>query len=94
MSESSNTDGLFAYPPEEGWMGNPLKSIECAIAFDVADWSIDHRRAWIYGIVFGWGEALDTICKRYEWDEKDKKRLMHLHEKWEKTKAWLDEEGG
>lgn len=67
---------------------NPLKYIECIIAFDVRDWSEDKRLAAIYAIVFGWGDEEDTydswsyVKERFGWSDEGVERLKKFHEKW------------
>jgi hypothetical protein len=83
MSNPYNTDGLYTFPASNVEIHNCLESIECAIAFDVRDWSSDRRSAWIYGIVFGWDEeSFDELSKQYGWDNADKIRLADLHRQW------------
>ena len=99
MSSQFNTDGMFTIPDSNQPITmNALESIECAIAFDVRDWSDDRRSAWIYGIVFGWGtddefEAIEDICKKFGWDEDDVKRMKVFHEQWKWTKRLIEENG-
>ena len=94
MSNGFNTDGLFTYPASEGFVENPITSIECAIAFDVADWSeLGRRAAWVYHIVFGVDddeEYITFLNKKFHWDGDDIARLRRLHEKWEKLKNESD----
>ena len=74
---------------------NPLKYIECVIAFDVRDWSEDKRLAVIYAIVFGWGkedgiyDCWPEVQKRFGWSDEGVKRLKKFHEKWQR---WSEEE--
>lgn len=87
MSNAYNTDGLFTFPASNAEIQNCLESIECTIAFDVRDWSEDRRSAWIYGIVFGWGEeSFNELSKKFRWDNEDKIRLSKLHQQWLKLK--------
>ena len=90
MSRQFNTDGLMVFPSDNGdpITLNALESIECAIAFDVRDWSEDRRSAWIYGIVFGWDyeDSWDKDAKKFGWDEEDRKRANMMHEQWIKAK--------
>ena len=95
MSSGFNTDGLFTIPEEEGFIIDPLESIECTIAFDVRSWSDDRRSFWIHCIIFGIDnyfkypenkEYFDNLVKEYHWDDKDIERLRLLHEKWLKLK--------
>ena len=86
MSRQFNTDGLMVFPPDNGEpiTLNAFESIECAIAFDVRDWSEDRRSAWIYAIVFGWDyeDSWDEVAKKFGWDEEDRKRANMMHEQW------------
>ena len=90
MSKQFNTDGLMVFPPDNGEpiTLNAFESIECAIAFDVRDWSEDRRSAWIYAIVFGWDyeDSWDELAKKFGWDEEDRKRANVMHEQWIKAK--------
>ena len=89
MSSGFNTDGLFTFPQSESPINNCLDSIKCAIAFDVRDWSEDRRSAWIYGIVFGWGSAIDEIKQKFNWDANDIERLRIFHEEWNKLELHI-----
>ena len=95
MSNGFNTDGLYSVPEVEGFIIDPLDSIESAIAFDVKDWSTDRRSFWIDCIVFGIDryeedpeskEVFNKLVEEYHWDDKDIERLRLLHEKWLKLK--------
>ena len=96
MSSQFNTDGMFTIPnSNQPITMNALESIECAIAFDVRDWSEDRRSAWIYGIIFGWGDgdefdATKEICKKFGWDKDDIKRIRIFHEQWEWAKRLIE----
>jgi len=91
MSKQFNTDGLMVFLPDNGEpiTLNAFESIECAIAFDVRDWSEDRRSAWIYAIVFGWDyeDSWDEVAKKFGWDEEDRKRANAMHEQWIKAKG-------
>ena len=95
MSRQFNTDGLMVFPPDNGEpiTMNAFESIECAIAFDVRDWSEDRRSAWIYAIVYGWGyeDSWDEVSKKFGWDEEDRKRANVLHEQWIKAKEMKEQ---
>lgn len=90
MSNPYNTDGMLIFPPSDSGplTMNAFESIECAIAFDVRDWSADRRSAWIYAIVFGWDyeDAWDVVAEKFGWDDEDWERAMKMHEQWEKAK--------
>lgn len=92
MSRRYNTDGMLTYPYDgTGPKLNALESIECAIAFDVRDWGADRRSAWIYAIVFGWGDEWDEMREAFGWDDEDIKRAKMYHEQWEALKKALKE---
>ena len=95
MSSGFNTDGLYSVPEVDGFIIDPLESIECAIAFDVRSWSEDRRSFWVYCIIFGidsyeeypeYKEEFNKLAKEYHWDDKDISRLRLLHEKWLRLK--------
>lgn len=95
MSDSFNTDGIFTNQQINGPITtNALESIECAIAFDVRDWSEDRRSQWIYFIVFGIdNESWKDSAKRFGWDDDDRKRVESMHEQWMMAKKFLEEQG-
>lgn len=93
MSRRYNTDGMLVYPYDgTGPKLNALESIECSIAFDVHDWAASRRTAWIYAIVFGWGDEWDEMREAFGWDEEDIARAKMYHEQWEMLKKKLREE--
>ena len=79
MDNSYNTDGIYCMPVINT---NCLESIKMAIAFDVRDWTADRRSAWIYGIVFGWSEALEEVKTKFRWTNEDVERLNRYHNEW------------
>lgn len=95
MSDQYNTDGMMVFPPmgQGPITDNAFESIECAIAFDVRDWSEDRRSAWIYAIVFGWDydDAWDCVAKKFGWNDEDRKRAAAFHEQWEKAKEMVQQ---
>lgn len=95
MSRQFNTDGLMVFPQDNGEpiTLNAFESIECAIAFDVRDWSEDRRSAWIYAVVFGCDDedAWDKDAKKFGWDEEDRKRANAMHEQWIKAKEMKEQ---
>jgi hypothetical protein len=59
---------------------NPLQSLKNVIACDPRDWANSGRRdAWTYGIVCGWGDAINEVATRYKWTEEDIIRLITQH---------------
>lgn len=57
----------------------PLVSLEASLNFDARDWSLNKRDAWIYGIIAGWDDALDSVAKDHGWNEETVERLKELH---------------
>lgn len=91
MSDGFNTDGIYTFPQSKSPTTNCLKSIECAIAFDVRDWSEDRRSAWIYGIVFGWDYGSENeIRNKFHWDDEDIAKLKQYHAEWERMKSVIE----
>ena len=95
MSRQFNTDGLMVSPSDNGEpiTLNAFESIECAIAFDVRDWSEDRRSAWIYSIIFGRDDedSWNKVAKEFGWDEEDRKRANMMHEQWIKAKEKMEQ---
>lgn len=69
---------------------NPLESLASSMAFAPHDFSAHHRLAWIYGIVFGWGELTPELAKQHGWTTPDVARLERLHARFKQLQA----EGG
>ena len=88
MSDGFKTDGMYGMPVTDT---NCLASIEMAIAFDVRDWSQDRRSAWIYGIVFGWDEAMERLKARFMWSDADIARMEKYHSEWKDLKKKIQE---
>ena len=55
-----------------------LVSMAHCMAVHSRDWGLDHRDAWLYGIVCGWGDALQGVAERHSWDEATVERLQRL----------------
>jgi hypothetical protein len=45
------------------------------MAFAPNDWGADRSGAWLYGILLGWGDALDDIAADYGWSAASVERL-------------------
>jgi hypothetical protein len=58
---------------------DPFTSIGNILAFDSRDWSSNRGDAWLWGIVFGWGESYDEVARRHGWDAASVRRLRLLH---------------
>lgn len=67
--------------PEE----NPLESLKSTLAFAVDDWGDSRAKAWVYGIVLGWGsddddpDAHAELAAKFGWDDAAVARLRRLH---------------
>ena len=57
---------------------NPLEVIECIIAFDSKDYSLNYRDRMLYAIVFGWDDESYT---KFGWDEKTIDAYKELHKR-------------
>ena len=57
---------------------NCLKSIRSCLSCTPKDMSRNHRDAWVFGIVFGWGSALEEVAEMHEWDAETVDKLKHL----------------
>lgn len=76
---------------------NPFDSLESAIAFDVRDWSLDRRDAWIYAIVVGWESddpdddfnAMESVAAKHGWDEETVARLRRLRSRFQMAARML-----
>lgn len=66
---------VMASKPEE----NPYASVADAMNFSSRDWGLNHRDAWIYGIVVGWGDAINCVADRHGWADETVARLQRLH---------------
>lgn len=55
-------------------------SLRSTMTMAVKDWSVDRRDAWLYGVIVGWGDALDEVCARHEWPATERDRLRELNE--------------
>ena len=55
-----------------------FESIRNAMVTQPIDWSADHRNAWIYHIIIGWGSSLPSIAAKHRWSDDDVARLKRL----------------
>ncbi len=58
---------------------DPARSLRRTIVFDSRDWAHDIGDAWIYGIVIGWGDAINEVAAKHGWDLAQRTRLRLLH---------------
>lgn len=52
-----------------------LESLAAALVTSSKDLSLDHRDAWIYGILLGWGDSFESVAEKHRWDSKTRARL-------------------
>lgn len=58
---------------------DPFGSAAACMTSSPRDWSLDHRDAWLYGIIVGWDEdALLAVAKHHGWTDPDVERLRGL----------------
>ncbi|MGG4444532.1 hypothetical protein [Brevibacillus fortis] len=56
-----------------------LESLHTTLVFDPSDWAVSNRKAWIYGIVIGWGDVLESVAKAIGWTDETVERLKKYH---------------
>lgn len=57
-----------------------LDSVAGCVVSQPRDFALDHRDAWMYWILFGWGDAEDEILARHKWSDTEIARLRRLRE--------------
>ncbi len=63
---------------------NPFKSVHDTICFSSRDYSLDHRDAWLYGVIVGWDEAsIIELQAKHNWSADTVDRLKRLHSKYQ-----------
>lgn len=62
---------------------NPLEVLECIVAFDSKDYSVDKRDRMLYAIILGWD---DDSYKEFGWSKEDIKEYKLLRKRFEKLK--------
>ena len=60
--------------------GEAFVSLRGSIASQAKDFSLDHRDAWLYWILFGWDEGEDEILSKHGWKGDNLKRLRKYHD--------------
>ncbi len=55
-----------------------LDSLAGCIVSQPRDFSLDHKDAWLYWILLGWGDAEKEILKKHNWDKEAVLRLKRL----------------
>ncbi len=61
----------------------PFNSISNAMVTHPRDWSLDYRDAWIYAIIFGWGQEWEEVANKHNWRREEVDRLKRLHQKFQ-----------
>lgn len=56
-----------------------LWSLHNSMTTDARDWAADRKDAWHYGLIVGWGDALDSVGNRHRWAVSTRTRLAALH---------------
>ena len=56
-----------------------MASLHVAICLGSRDYSLNHRDAWIYGIVVGWDETLPEVAEKHGWSKETQDRLASMH---------------
>lgn len=60
------------------------ESLKATISLHSRDWSLNHRDAWLYGIICGWDEfSLRELKKLHGWDDETISRLIKLNKDFE-----------
>ena len=68
----------------EGWrvmddLSEAIDSMRATVARMSRDMASDHRDAWVYGILFGWGDAaLAELAKQHGWTFDEVAKLRRL----------------
>lgn len=63
-----------------------LESLHDTICLGSRDYSLNHRDAWIYGIVVGWDEALPEVAEKHRWSTETISRLESMHKIYKRLK--------
>jgi hypothetical protein len=78
--------------PYAGNQLDPLEALEDTLAFSADDWSASRAMAWVYGIVCGWdddietpeeGDAMGELAGKFGWSADTVERLRELHRRFE-----------
>lgn len=70
-----------AIPDEQPALAKALQSAGRCLAFHPRDWAVDHRDAWLWGIVCGWpSEAMDECAAKFGWSDSDVADLRAMRE--------------
>lgn len=60
---------------------DPFCSLRGVVVGHSRDWSTHRRDAWLYGIVIGWGDAIEDVQRSHGWADSEVKRLKQLRRK-------------
>lgn len=61
-------------------LAEALDSLRASMVTQPQAFALDHRSAWQYGIVVGWGDSLDAVAARHQWDAATVARLRRLRD--------------
>lgn len=64
---------------------HPLKSLKTTVAFAADDWGQTRGKAWLYGIICGWDDAMAEVAARFHWEPETVARLQRLHESFDRA---------
>lgn len=62
---------------------NPLEILECIVAFDDRDYSLDNHDRMLYAIILGWD---DDSYKKFGWSGKDIEEYKLLRKRFEELR--------
>lgn len=62
-------------------LAKALQSARNCLAFHPRDWAVDHRDAWLWGIICGWPPgAMDECATKFGWSDSDVASLRAMRE--------------
>ena len=64
-------------------VANPLEVLECIVAFDSKDYSVDKRDRMLYAIILGWN---DDSYKEFGWSKEYIEEYKLLRKRFEQLK--------
>lgn len=60
-------------------VGEVMFSLVNTLVFAARDWSTGRDLAWLWGVLCGWGDAMDEQARICGWDEQQVARLRAFH---------------
>ena len=64
-------------------VSNPLEVLECIIAFDSRDYSVNYRDRMLYAIILGWN---DDSYEEFGWDKEVIEEYKLMRKRFEQLK--------